>query len=264
MNNNAPLIGIPCRRDASVTYNQRPINAQSTSYLTALSQAGGIPFLIPVEGDISALRRLYEVAHGIFLAGGGDIAPSLLGQAPHPTLSDVQPERDEMEMILSRWAAEEGKPLLGVCRGIQVIAASTGGALCQDIPSEMPEATLHHYGYINERSPDWDELVHEVQLSPSSRLAKRLQRDRLWVNSLHHQAVQSVVEPLEIIGRSSDGVVEVVELPAHPFYCGVQWHPEVFVPQDETSCRIFETFVEASSAYAMTPARHHFEIKEPI
>jgi putative glutamine amidotransferase len=229
------------------------VNAQSSTYLKVLAQAGAIPFLIPLELDPTGLRRLYDLAHGIFLAGGGDIDPDLLQQPAHPTLSDVQPERDSLEFSLSRWAAAEGKPILGVCRGSQVLAVAGGGSLCQDIPSGMPQARLHHYGYIDGRGPGWDELVHEVHLTPTSRLAQILQTDRLWVNSLHHQAVERVAEPMQVTGRSSDGVVEVVERPDHPFYCGVQWHPEILFEQDESSRRIFTAFIAASAAYATAP-----------
>jgi putative glutamine amidotransferase len=117
----------------------------------------------------------------------------------------------------------------------------------------MPQARLHHYGYIDGRGPGWDELVHEVHLTPTSRLAQILQTDRLWVNSLHHQAVERVAEPMQVTGRSSDGVVEVVERPDHPFYCGVQWHPEILFEQDESSRRIFTAFIAASAAYATAP-----------
>ncbi len=245
-----PIVGVPCRHDFSVLYNQRPVYAQSEGYLSAITQAGGIPFLIPLNLDRPALRRLYDLSQGILLPGGGDIAPELCYQEPHATLSDVQPDRDELEITLSRWAAAEGKPLLGICRGIQVMAVAGGGTLCQDLPSQMPEAKLHNYGYLNGNSPTWHDLVHEVRLSPDSRLAQILQTTSLWVNSLHHQAVQNVAEPFAITGRSSDGVVEVIELADHRFWCGVQWHPEVLLAEHVSARRLFEAFIEACQAYS--------------
>ena len=149
MKSSLPLIGIPCRHDASAYYGKNPVNAQNESYLSAVSQAGGLPFLIPLNLETPALRTLYELAEGILLTGGGDVDPSLLQQDPHPTLSDIQPDRDELEITLSRWAAADGKPILGICRGIQVMAVAAGGTLCQDLPSQRPEATLHNYGYNN-------------------------------------------------------------------------------------------------------------------
>jgi putative glutamine amidotransferase len=248
MTNTLPLIGIPCRHDISSNYPQNPINAQSEAYMSALAEAGGLPFLIPLNLETSALRRLYDLADGILLTGGGDITPSLFQQAPHPSLSDVQPDRDELEMTLSRWAVADGKPLLGICRGIQVMAIAAGGTLCQDLPSEMPEATLHYYGYLDDERIAYDKLIHEVELTSSCRLAHVLRTRQLWVNSLHHQAVRSVPEPVQIVGRSSDGVVEVIELPGHPFFIGLQWHPEVLVAEHESARQIFRAFVEACEA----------------
>jgi putative glutamine amidotransferase len=246
----APLIGLPCRHDFSQIYANGKVNAQNENYLTAVTQAGGIPFLIPLNLEAAALRRLYDLAQGILLPGGGDIDPSLLNQPSHPTLSDVQPDRDALEMTLARWAAAEGKPLLGICRGIQVMAAASGGAIYLDLPTQMPEATQHQYGYLNGTGPGWTDLLHEVSLAPQSRLAKILQTERLAVNSLHHQAVQSVAGSLQVVGRSGDGVIEAIEIPEHPFYCGVQWHPEVLTAEHAPARRLFESFIAASAAYA--------------
>jgi len=251
-NPTAPLIGLPCRHDFSQIYRSGKINAQNENYLTAVTEAGGIPFLIPLNLPEAALRRLYDLAHGILLPGGGDIDPDLLNQAPHPTLSDVQPDRDALELTLARWAAVEGKPLLGICRGIQVIAAASGGTICLDLPSQMPEATQHQYGYLNGKGPGWTDLLHEVSLAPQSRLAQILETERLPVNSLHHQAVKSVTGPLQVVGHSGDGVIEAVEIPEHPFYCGVQWHPEVLTAEHASARRLFEHFIAASARYAET------------
>lgn len=245
----APLIGLPCRHDLSQIYTNGKVNAQNENYLTAVSQAGGIPFLIPLNLEEAALRRLYDLAQGILLPGGGDIDPGLLNQDSHPTLSDVQPDRDALEMTLARWAAAEGKPLLGICRGIQVIAAASGGTICLDLPSQMPEATQHQYGYLNGNGPGWTDLLHEVSLTPQSRLAQMIETERLPVNSLHHQAVQSVAGPLQVVGRSGDGVIEAVEIPEHPFYCGVQWHPEVLTAAHASARNLFRAFIEASTRY---------------
>jgi putative glutamine amidotransferase len=190
------------------------------------------------------MRTLYDLAAGILLTGGGDIDPALYGQEPNAKLVDVQADRDQEEITISRWAAADAKPLLGICRGVQVMAVAAGGTLCQDLPSLMPEATLHNYAYCTEGSNAWDYIAHEVELTPSCRLSQILQTRRLGVNSLHHQAVESIPEPFQIVGRSSDGVVEVIELPGHPFYCGVQWHPEILVAEHETARRIFRGFVE--------------------
>ncbi len=245
MKSELPLIGMLCRHDLSVYYKQKPVNAQGEPYMQAVSQAGGIPFLIPLNLPESSLRTLYNLADGIILTGGGDVEPSLYNQEPHPTQGDVQPDRDEEEITVARWAATDGKPLLGICRGIQVIAVAAGGTLIQDIPTQLPEATLHQYHYNNEKSHPDDYLAHPVDLTPSSRLAQVLQADSVWTNSLHHQAVENVPAPWQIVGRSTDGVVEVIEHSEHPFFIGVQWHPEVLVGGQESARQIFRAFVEA-------------------
>jgi putative glutamine amidotransferase len=240
-----PLIGIPCRHDTSPTYMNEPLNVQSDAYLKAISEAEGIPLLIPLNLPDTALRRLYELTDGILLSGGGDIDPPLYGQNEHPSLSDVQPDRDDMEMKISRWAAEDGKPLLAICRGIQVLAVAHGGTLCQDIPSQMPDAKLHHYHYLGDGEPPVDQFVHEARFASSSRLADMLQTDCLPVNSLHHQAVLTAPAPLQIVGRSNDGIIEALELPQHPFYIGVQWHPELLTHKQDAARQIFQAFVQA-------------------
>jgi putative glutamine amidotransferase len=247
MKTTLPLIGIPCQQDITSDSFKDPVNSQSQAYLTAVTQAGGIPFLIPLNLETHALRRLYDLAAGIILAGGGDIEPARYDQAPVEgvVLSNVQPARDETEITLSRWAAAEGKPTLAICRGIQLMAVAAGGSLCQDLPLLRPEATLHQYAYMGEGSNPDDYLAHEVELSLTSRLARILQRPRLWTNSLHHQAVEHVPPPFEIAGCSSDGVIEAIELPGHRFFIGVQWHPEILLHKQEEARLIFRGFIEA-------------------
>lgn len=238
-----PLIGIPCYHDKSSSYRQSPVNAQFETYLSAIAQAGGIPFLIPLNLETSALRQLYDLASGILLTGGGDIDPALYGQKVQTKLYSVQPDRDQLEVTLSRWAVDEGKPTFGICRGVQVMAVAAGGTLCQDLPTQKPTATLHNYVYQTDGTNAVDHLAHEVDLNPTSRLVQILQTDTVWVNSLHHQAVENLPAPLQVAGCSSDGVVEAIEHPDHPFFSGVQWHPELLVAGHQSARRIFEAFV---------------------
>jgi len=240
-----PKIGLVCRHDRSLNYRQKPVYAQGEPYIHAISQTGGAPFLIPLNLSQTSLRTLYELADGLVLAGGGDVEPSLYRETPYPGLGDVQPDRDRDEITVTRWAATEGKPLLGICRGIQVMAVAAGGALWQDIPSQLPQATQHDYEYNNENSHPENYLAHAVTLAPACRLARILETETVWTNSLHHQAVKSVPEPFQIVGRATDGVVEVIEQRAHPFFIGVQWHPELLIDEQEPARRLFKAFVAA-------------------
>ena len=132
------------------------------------------------------------MADGILLTGGGDIDPNFYHQVPQTRLANVQPDRDRIEMTLSQWASAEGKATLGICRGLQVMAVALGGSLCHDLPSLMPQATLHDYAYQCEGTNAEDHLAHQVELNASCDLARVLQADSIWVNSLHHQAVKEV------------------------------------------------------------------------
>jgi putative glutamine amidotransferase len=244
MSSSRPFIGVPCYKDTSSSYSKSPVNAQYDAYLEAVVQGGGTPFLIPLNVDKAALRQLYDAADGILLAGGGDINPTFYNQSPQAKLYSVQPDRDQIEITLSQWAADEGKPALAICRGIQIMAVAAGGTLCQDLPTQKPEAELHSYVYQTDGTNPEDYLAHEVELAVSSRLAKMLDTNKIWTNSLHHQAIETLPKPLEIVGCSTDGVVEAIEMPHHPFFCGVQWHPELLMDRQESQ-QIFRAFVQA-------------------
>ena len=239
-----PIIGIPCRYDTSGTYRGRPVNAQNRSYIQAIVQAGGAPILIPLDVDEDTLRVLYNLTDGLLLSGGGDVDPAHYRQPVHTTTHDVQPDRDRIELTLTRWAAAGGKPLLGICRGIQVMAVAMGGTLVQDIAARKPEAGRHDYYYRNDGHAR-DYLAHTVTLSPDSPLARILGAATLPVNSLHHQAIDTLPPPCRVVGCAPDGVPEAIDLPGHPFFCGVQWHPEELVAGQEAARRLFAAFVDA-------------------
>lgn len=238
-----PFIGIPCRSDGSMIYKGRHINAQNSSYIRAIIHAGGVPFLIPLEARDEVLRVLFERADGIFLTGGGDIAPEFFGETPILSLEDVQSARDELEFVLVRWALEENKPLFGVCRGIQVMNVAAGGSLYQDIASQCPDANRHDYFYSADYPRDF--LAHSIAIEPGSRLGAALSADRLPVNSLHHQALKHVPSVYQVVAQSPDGIVEGIEVTDHPFAVGVQWHPEELVASQEAAQRLFSAFADA-------------------
>jgi putative glutamine amidotransferase len=242
-NSGRPLVGVPCRSDGSMTYKGRHINAQNSSYISAIISAGGAPFLIPVEARDSVLRMLFEQADAILLPGGGDIASHFFDEMPHPSLSDVQSARDELELTLARWGLEEGKPLLGICRGIQVMNVAAGGSLYQDIASQSPHTSRHDYFHASDYPRDF--LAHPVAIEPGSRLGTVLGVDHLSVNSLHHQALKEVPPAYRVVARSPDGVIEGIEASHHPFAIGVQWHPEELVASQEAARRLFLAFAEA-------------------
>jgi putative glutamine amidotransferase len=211
------------------------------TYLRALEAAGAVPLLIHLTDDLTVVRALYERCDGILLPGGGDIDPAYFGEERHPLLGDVDAQRDTVEVALARWCREERKPLLGICRGIQVLNVAFGGSLWQDLPSQQPASLDHRH---NTHLEVYDVEGHRLQIEPESWLAGRLDTDEVLANTMHHQAVKDVAPGLRVTGRSPDGMIEAVEGTGEHFVVGVQCHPEHLWRQAEPRwLRFFEGFV---------------------
>jgi putative glutamine amidotransferase len=237
-----PTIGIPCAVYPDSWYT--PANGNAISYLRALEAAGGIPLLIHLTRDAEVLDAHYRRCDALLFAGGEDVSPSFYGAAPHPRLGATNPAQDEVELALARRAAADGKPILGICRGVQLVNVALGGTLYQDIPAELPGA-LDHAESTERR--DMSHLAHPLALDEDSWLAERLGARELPVNTLHHQALRDVAPGLRAVGRAPDGVVEAVEGTGSGFVLGVQCHPEeLWERADPRWARVFEGFVEAA------------------
>jgi putative glutamine amidotransferase len=224
------------------TEKYSPRVGMSQSYVHALLEAGAAPVLIPNIADKAILRAVYERLDGLLLPGGGDIDPVHYGESRHEKCNEPSAERDDTELALARWAIEGGMPLLGICRGIQVLNVALGGSLFQDIQAQLPGAERHDW-YPNHPR---DRLSHTVSIHPDARLARIVGTGTLPINSLHHQSVKDVAPGLVVAGRSPDEIIEAVEAPGHPFAVGVQWHPEELVGNDDRAQRLFDALVEAS------------------
>ena len=209
-----PLIGVTAEPP-------NPAGDLRGAYSEAVVEADGVPILLPLGLDIPAFRRLFEGLDAILLTGGGDIAPEHYGERPSPALREVDPGRDLLEITLARWALERDKPILGICRGLQVINVALGGTLIQDIAAEVPGALPHD-------NPDTRgaEIAHRVEVEPGSALRGLARRANLETNSSHHQAVRRLAYGLAAVARSGDGIVEALEAPGHRYAVAVQWHPE--------------------------------------
>lgn len=244
-----PLIGIPAQTLQAI--DGIPENlphswAMNSRYYTAIANSGGAPVMVPLlDRDLDALRAVYEQLDGLLLAGGVDMDPCTFGESPHPNLGRTDPARDAVEIQLARWAVEDRKPVLGVCRGHQVLNVALGGTLWQDIAAQVPGAIKHDYfptaGYAR------DFRAHDVSLEPGSRLAGVFGEEMIRVNSMHHQAVKDLAPALVATGRSPDRLVEGFESPNSGYLVGVQWHPEVFEPSDARTRNFFRTFIEAAT-----------------
>jgi putative glutamine amidotransferase len=239
-----PLIGISGEHFSS-GYGPEPdrlVHGALVTYLEAVLGAGGLPVIIPLNVAGPALRALYARLDGVLLTGGGDVDPAVFGEAPHPELGTVDADRDQLELALARFTAEDDKPLLGVCRGAQVLNVALGGTLYQDLPSQYGEEVLRHAHPVKEFPRQ--HLAHPVQVEEESLLARVLGVPIARVNSRHHQAIKDVAPALTVVARAPDGVIEGVERPGRPFTLGVQWHPENLQELPEMKA-LFVKFVEA-------------------
>jgi len=229
--------GIPEALPESWVMNQR--------YSRVVASAGGLPVMIPLLDDEATLRALYDRLDGLLLPGGLDLDPATYGEPRRPDCGRVDPDRDRVELQFARWAIAEGKPVFGLCRGLQIVNVALGGTLYQDIAAQFSGAIKHDYfptaGYAR------DHLAHEVTVSSGSRLGTLIGAVALRVNSMHHQAVKELAPGLLPTAVAPDGVVEAVESPDRPFLLGVQWHPESLVERDLRMRRLMVGFVEAAS-----------------
>jgi len=211
----------------------------------ALWRSGGVPLLLPQLADSRAWAVMLARCDGLLLQGGADVAPSSYGQTPIRDAWAGDLRRDEGEISLIRAALELGKPILAVCRGIQVLNVALGGTLWQDIPTQIPDALTH-------RDPErYDQLAHQVHFEGPSRVRDTYGGGAtITVNSVHHQALRTVASPLRVTARAPDGVIEAVEAEdSGQWIVGVQWHPEWLGESRPRDCvdgaPLFRAFTQA-------------------
>jgi len=223
----------------------------SANYLRAVLNSGGVPLTLPTTTAREVVAECVRRCDGVLLTGGDDIDPRLytdwarLREKVRRTV-EVTPdggERDYRELLLIDETFRQHKPLLAICRGHQMLNIALGGTLIPNLPFPGPEGLSHRR--LDKRS----DVVHEVQLTPDSLLAKITAARKLGVNSTHHQAVGRVAPPLRVVARSADGVVEGLELKAGadglPFLVSVQFHPERLADRFAEHAAIFTAFTQA-------------------
>lgn len=198
--------------------------------------------MIPLQMSEATLRGIFERLDGLFLPGGEDIDPSQYGAERHPQLGATDQERDRTELLMTQWALEAGMPVLGVCRGVQVINVVCGGTLYQDLHSQRPDLEKHDYF-----PPTFERyrVTHQVAVEADSRLAQALGAVH-EVNSMHHQGIDQLGGGLRVVARADDGLPEALEMPLLPFVVGVQWHPEELAKTDQHSSTLFYDFIAAA------------------
>ena len=239
MKSQKPLIGIGS--DVQSPAGERERSFVYLNYIEALRRAGAIPVIIPPQPENAA--ELMDELDGIVLAGGEDCDPAAYGEERHPTVeTTMDARRQSNDLSLAKAARQRGVPTLGICLGMQVMNVAAGGTLVQDINSAI-QTEIEHASIPEDRAR------HDVIVEKATRLGGILPGSELNVNSSHHQAINKVGEGLRVTAHAPDGVVEGLEDPKHPFYVGVQWHPEDM--KGEASAEtLFGAFIEAAKEYA--------------
>ncbi len=239
-----PLIGVPTGREKSQRFYGLPLYIMNQTYIRMLENLGALPVMIPLQMTEATLRGIFERLDGLFLPGGEDIDPSHYGAAQHPRLGATDKERDRTELLVTRWAVETGMPLLGVCRGLQMINVACGGTLHQDLHDECPTLDKHDF-----TPPTYERyrISHTVTIEPDSRLAQALGTVH-EVNSMHHQGIDQLGAGLRVVARAEDGLAEAIELPVLPYVVGVQWHPEELATTDQHHSNLFYDFIAAAAS----------------
>ena len=232
----APLIGLTTYREEAAwgVWRQRA-DVLPTQYAAAVEETGGIPVLLPPVGQAGAADAVVARLDGLVISGGADVDPGRYGEEPHPRTASWRPDRDAWESALLDAADAAGLPVLGVCRGMQVMAVHAGGALEQHVPDLVDH---------EQHSPGGDEFgAVEVTTVPGTRIAA-LVGDRLSVNCHHHQSVRA--HPgFAPVAHAADGTLEAMEAPGDRFCVGVQWHPET-----AADVGLLAGLVRAAAAYA--------------
>ncbi|MBQ9307235.1 MAG: gamma-glutamyl-gamma-aminobutyrate hydrolase family protein, partial [Clostridia bacterium] len=210
-------------------------------YADGVLKAGALPVMLPLTDDEDVLEEYIARCDGFLFAGGPDVDPAYYNETVHPKCGRITAPRDTLEIRLMRSLLALQKPVLGICRGIQVMNVVMGGTLYQDLNSEYADVQCEHMQRLEEYVP-----VHRVDVTPHSRLHEITGNTSLTVNSLHHQAVKTVGKGLTVCAVSEDGLVEGLEVEGHPFFLGVQWHPERMFTRDSASLALFEGLIQAS------------------
>lgn len=242
-----PLIGVT----ANFSEGQLQL---APGYFRSVEAAGGIPVIIaPKRMPNANMSLLLDRIDGLLLSGGADINPILVGEDPVPALHGINTERDLFELTLTRLAYNRQIPMLGICRGIQVLAAALGGTIMQDIATSLPHTQLIKHSQDADRAT----ATHFVEAVEGSRIADLLGK-RFAVNSFHHQAVGQCGPRFRITAQSADGVIEAIESTEMKSIIGVQWHPECFIAEGDTCMMpLFQQFVNDASEFAQARRVHN-------
>lgn len=234
-----PIIGITSGvlvDDAGMFPGYRRLYANE-DYITSVVQNGGVPVIIPINTNVAVIEQQVAMIDGLILTGGNDITPLKYKQEPEEKLGVLFPERDKFESEVLRLAKKRNVPILGICRGAQLINVCHGGDLYQDL-SYRTEKTLKHW-----QSHTTSQVTHSIDLVEGSKLKAIIGSDDMLVNSFHHQIMDKVAEEFSVSAVAKDGVIEAIESKMYPFLMGVQWHPEMLCESVSSMNLIFKALI---------------------
>jgi putative glutamine amidotransferase len=230
-----PIIGLTSQYEQLIDKKMVRVN---NTYIEAVKQSGGIPLILPILDKVEDLDEILKILDGIILTGGEDISSLSFGEEPIKEVDTICLARDKIEKELFHSAYEKNIPILGICRGLQIINISLGGTLYQDINTQLPNSLGHlcthnvHQGY------------HTIKLKEDSKLYNIFKTEELIVNSQHHQSIKDLGRDLKITSTTKDGIVESIESTNDKFVLGVQFHPEAMIHEDNDFIFLFNYFME--------------------
>ena len=227
----APVIGLT----ANVIEGKLLIN---TDYFNAVLKSGGVPILMPYTTDEEQINTALDICDGFLFTGGGDIDPTYYGEARLPECGETDPERDVPEMALLKRALDTGKPIMAICRGMQILNVALGGTLWQDLPSQIPSE-------INHRVIPGTETAHSVSIIKGTPLHKLIGKESIEVNTVHHQGIKKLADGLIHSAIAPDGIIEAYYSESERYVRAYQWHPERIYKVCGESAPIFADFIAA-------------------
>lgn len=211
----------------------------SNYYIQSIKYAGGIPLILPLVRSDSVIEEYVSFCDGFLFCGGGDITPLLFGEEPSPLIGQTHITLDLFQLRLMKKVLETKKPVLAICRGLQILNVACGGTICQDLALQKEKIIGHMQHSARE------EISHRVSVK-SSTILREITGPFLYTNSFHHQSIGTLGQGLIVTACTSDNVIEAVEMPNAPFVLGVQWHPECMYKKSPEMRELFHTFIEAS------------------
>lgn len=223
------------------TFEGNSVAYTPQKFVEGLQEAGASPLILPIGNEEHA-RNYIDLIDGLLLTGGHDVDPSRYNTEPHKHLEATFPQRDAFDLALIDAAIKKGIPILGICRGMQILNIYFGGTLYQDLESEYPDNLIQHIQKTTFNFP-----IHKIQVEKDSHLFTIL-GEEASVNSFHHQAVKVVGDGLHVVAKSSDGIIEALESDNPDMdILALQWHPETMLHDNQTSRMFFEDLVKRSS-----------------